>query len=579
MKKTLLLILSVMAFASMSVAQDVYTAGYYLNSYGKTTAAVYKNGQLLHRTNDSENKDHLSLDVLYFGDDVYWVDNCYDNGSYEYGDVFKNDTRYLSNPLDSESCIKVLFTDGWDVYAAGVMLIDGVSKPVVWKNDNSTPCLAFDNNGLDAAIMDAVMMDGIVYACGYTRYPITGIVWIEGEGKAYDFGPNSQALALAVYDDDVYTLVVSSDGTKVYLNSSVLYTLPIGDAYSHGSISIDAGDVYVTIDESSSNKSMVWKNGTLLQEFPAVWDLIVEANSNGVFCSGQDNSAYPEQHGRVWNDGNLLYTLESCDGLYGMFVDHDCYNAPQITLPYFEGFENDQTDWACWIQADIDEHNGTAPSYWERSGTSEFYSRVQPATGDYCARHRYNRDHEQFGGLISPAIQLPDNGTITMTFKTYEQFPGDYYYEGVMVIPAGELKGTNDLTGWNEIWTQNNPQNTWTTVSIDLSDYLGQEIALCFKYEGLNAHSWYIDDISITCNVGVDEADNESLAVYPNPACESVSIQGLEAETEVFIYNALGELVKTANVKANQKISISDLSDGFYLMRCGNTTLRFVKAN
>ena len=71
--------------------------------------------------------------------------------------------------------------------------------------------------------------------------------------------------------------------------------------------------------------------------------------------------------------------------------------------------------------------------------------------------------------------------------------------------------------------------------------------------------------------------DNESLAICPNPARESFRIPGLEDETKVFIYNVLGDLVKTANVNASQEIGIGELSAGLYLVRYGNATLRFVK--
>ena len=54
-------------------------------------------------------------------------------------------------------------------------------------------------------------------------------------------------------------------------------------------------------------------------------------------------------------------------------------------------------------------------------------------------------------------------------------------------------------------------------------------------------------------------------------------IEGLEANSEVKIYNTMGALVKVVNVNANEEIGISELSDGLYVLRCGNATLRFVK--
>ena len=60
--------------------------------------------------------------------------------------------------------------------------------------------------------------------------------------------------------------------------------------------------------------------------------------------------------------------------------------------------------------------------------------------------------------------------------------------------------------------------------------------------------------------------------------CEiRIRIEGLEADSVVQIYNALGELVKTVKAEANGEIDIIELAKGLYLVRCGAATLRFVK--
>ena len=75
----------------------------------------------------------------------------------------------------------------------------------------------------------------------------------------------------------------------------------------------------------------------------------------------------------------------------------------------------------------------------------------------------------------------------------------------------------------------------------------------------------------------VDEFNTAAFKVYPNPANESIRIDGLENETEICIYNSLGMMVKMVSVNADQEINVSDLSAGLYMIRCGKQTLRFVK--
>ena len=65
----------------------------------------------------------------------------------------------------------------------------------------------------------------------------------------------------------------------------------------------------------------------------------------------------------------------------------------------------------------------------------------------------------------------------------------------------------------------------------------------------------------------IDAVDDEVapvVSVYPNPASEMVHIEGLEP-TEVQVYNALGQLVKT--VRGTNEIDVSGLVEGVYLLR------------
>ncbi len=560
MKRTLLLILSVMAFAGISVAQDVYTSGARLNSYGTHDAVVYKNGEVLYSIGSSNSEESFQAkDVLYLNGDVYWVDNHYVNHVSDYGDVFKNDERFLSTPIGSGGFIQRLFTDGSNIYAAGFKIIDHKRYPTVWKNDDPEPYLFIDNVECpDIYVYDGVVVDDIVYICGYISCEemTTGVVWTEGEEVFLEFGENKPT-GMAFYNNDFYFSLsgIFNPISMVYKNSLELYTLTTnGNVHS---ISMDAGDIYVAGSDNDSAK--IWKNGEPLYEYSGYVDRI-KANSEGVYYVGTI-----DEHGQVWKDGTPLYTLDRNIELSGISVDLSCQDNTPLSLPFYDGFETDATQWTCWHIFDNDNHNYGEASYWHRGGMNQD---IYPATGNHCAWHRYNSDNSQEGWLITPYLQLPTGGNITLTFKTYEQYPSDYTHESVWV-------GTEDNE--YEVWVQNDPSSDWNTVTIDLSDYQGQMVVVGFLYQGEDAHSWYIDDVSIVQTEGVEENQDGCLAVCPNPANESIHILGIEANSQIEIYSSIGELVKTANVNANQEIGIGELSAGLYLVRCGNATMRFVK--
>lgn len=87
----------------------------------------------------------------------------------------------------------------------------------------------------------------------------------------------------------------------------------------------------------------------------------------------------------------------------------------------------------------------------------------------------------------------------------------------------------------------------------------------------------YITLAAFFKGTGVDEEETTPMALYPNPANTSIRIVGIESNTTIEIYNSLGVRVKTLSVGPDQEIDISELAAGFYMMRCGNVTLRFVK--
>ena len=68
----------------------------------------------------------------------------------------------------------------------------------------------------------------------------------------------------------------------------------------------------------------------------------------------------------------------------------------------------------------------------------------------------------------------------------------------------------------------------------------------------------------IPCSV--EEVPQEAIKalVYPNPAKEKVTINGIEA-AEVQVYNALGQMVKT--IQGSNEINVSGLAEGVYLLR------------
>lgn len=499
MKKTLLLLMALLATVGMTIAQDVYFSGYYTKS-GQSYATVYKNGEKLYEKNlGTLNSESTALAVNPSNGDVYWT-RC--NSSY--GDIFKNNTIYLSQ--GTGTYIHNLFwsTRNNSLYAAGYKKgSDGKKYAAIWHGDDTSPYLAPNNgNGKESEALDAEFVyyasnAAATYYCGYANATESGspraTVWRASSVLYTLSNVNSKAVSLDYYNGSVYTVgyeeTSSGKVAKVWSNDNLLYTLTaVGSNVNVFKIKVDCNDVYVIGYGDSRAPVCVWKNGQVIQTMGNSGTAKgLDVNTTGFYAAKNPNTIY--------QNGTTLYaSVADCEGIYDLVVTEPECDLETRTLPYFEGFETGETDWNCWTV--IDESAGSyLHDYWFRYGTR---SNITPATGDYMATHWANNSVNQEGWLISPKLFLqPGRDATVLTFKSYEVSPTSLKYEGVWVSTTNANPGS-----FTEVWSQtsSNASASWKTISVDLKPYQGQAIYIAFKYanNGSGGHAWLIDDVNVT---------------------------------------------------------------------------------
>ena len=503
MKKSLLFLLVMLAIAGATIAQDVYTVGEYTPSgASQTYAAVYNNGTRLYNS-AAGSGDNTSTAVVVNPNtnDVYWT-RC--NASW--GDIFKNGSIYLDSEYGTYIHDLNWYTGGSGcVLAAGYKLSDGKKYAAVWREDNATAIYTPEfGNGYESEALGIVgiktSQTGFsIFYCGYQQYSEGGgapraKVWKNGNTLYNLSSNNSKALDITYYNNNIYTVgyetVGSTTSLKVWQNSSVLYTLVSSGASQRASIYVDAGDVYV-VSYGGASPDIVWKNGEQLYTTGSYF-YAVAANSTGVYCAGKSSG-----QGVIWKDGEVYYTgnnaLQFNDICLGPVA---CEGEEVRPLPFYEGFENGETDWSCWTVIDSDNHNytedgGYRQSIWDRSGQNE-PNNVLPYDGEHAAAHRFGVAAQE-GWLITPRLFLQPGRDITrLSFMSYEEWPNDYGYEGVWISTTN-----NNPSSFTEVWSQDDPTDSWKEVEVNLSAYQGQAVYLAFKYEGSDAHNWYIDNVMV----------------------------------------------------------------------------------
>lgn len=161
---------------------------------------------------------------------------------------------------------------------------------------------------------------------------------------------------------------------------------------------------------------------------------------------------------------------------------------------------------------------------WERSN-------AQRNSGTYSARHipesywwfgtywYYQNDY-----LITPAINLSEEGTYELTFWRRNNNATRYDYQGIWVSTTN-----NSPASFSELAELGQgPEDTWTKHTIDLSGCVGNSnVYIAFVYRGGNTDDIYIDDVAITKYVG--NADYHNLIINP-AASRTITMPGIDVE-------------------------------------------------
>ena len=496
MKKLVLFIMAVMAFAGMSVAQDVWTSGYYTDSNGKHQPAVYKNATRMYNLDLGGSIYGECSDLDVYSGDVYWVKNVFNSdGSFHYADLMKNNSIYLNSPSGEGRHIYDLyrFPGSSVLIATGCKNVSGVKTAVAWKNNNSDVHRQMGTGTYESCAFGATGVGAYLYTCGYqysNSSTYHGVIWKESavfhsypDGtKIFDvahFNGYFYAVGTAVVDGATKLRVweTPDDGST---GSHILYTLADENVIGDERVKIyidEAGDIYVTGQVGTKDK--VYKNNTELYSTSGYFNSVL-ANTNGVYYTGSAG---------VWKDGSVLYSPSGATRITNIRMDTPpCTNTQVRGLPFTENFENGSTSWPCWTMIDEDNNNNGKLAYWFRSGT-----RLGKISGNYSARHESNTDYSQKGWLVTPRLFLqPGQDNATLSFKS--KVEGESYYIGVFVTTDATPSATGS---WTRVLWESQPVGT-QTYTVDLDDYMGQAIYIAFKYTGNISPVWMIDDVSVT---------------------------------------------------------------------------------
>ncbi len=188
-----------------------------------------------------------------------------------------------------------------------------------------------------------------------------------------------------------------------------------------------------------------------------------------------------------------------------------------------------------------------------------------------------------FVGIETVAQQI--NATQMQHFNV-DVWSGDYSIFKIKLVDFG-ANGVYDGPGMgddkeHEIIFNNPVQGLWVTHHIPLSSFTGlttrANIAqLIFASD--NTSTVYVDNVYFSTDaLGVIAPVKQSLALYPNPARDVLTVNGFEQGGSVAIYNVVGQRVASGNAS---QVNVASLPVGVYIAQVvsgGRTSsLKFIK--
>ena len=84
------------------------------------------------------------------------------------------------------------------------------------------------------------------------------------------------------------------------------------------------------------------------------------------------------------------------------------------------------------------------------------------------------------------------------------------------------------------------------------------------------------DEVYEELHNGIEEPDNQTFCVYPNPAKGCINVETEEENADYEILNIMGQTILSGSLNVEKQISLDGLSDGLYFMKIGRQTVKFV---
>ncbi len=192
------------------------------------------------------------------------------------------------------------------------------------------------------------------------------------------------------------------------------------------------------------------------------------------------------------------------------------------------------------------------------------------------------------------AVRLNSNGTVDTTYGTngvaVVTIAAQNYTTRMIMQPDEKIVIAGNLisnTDYNAVFLRidkdGKPDTTFNTngyFKIDMgTDKAVEGTTAAIQPDGkvIAAGQYYVKSSGemtmfakryVDANLATTEVQKNQITVYPNPVADvNVNLNGFAAQADLQIINAAGQIVKTEKIGTSQKVNVSNLAPGSYILK------------
>jgi len=353
------------------------------------------------------------------------------------------------------------------------------------------------------------------------------------------------------------TSYITNDGGETWTDLN-----PTGNFYEASFAFVPGADLLISTGSDYSTPMMgvsySTDNGATFTEYAELYKshqftALGTAGENAIWAGSFSSGPYD---GGMWHYGNIASTAD-----FSVNESRFCVNDESVIISDESTGFPDSWNWNFGEGASPATATGQGPHtiMYTTSGEKDISLTITKGTDDNEIIHK---------NIVAINGSVP-NDAETIAGETNVYLTQSYTYS---VAPQENVSFIWDIP---PVWSGNNSETDTISITFGGSSYTGTISVTPQNACGDGASSSL--EITASRSTGFNKIENDnSFSVYPNPAKEFINISDI-GNSEIYIYNSQGTLIKYFNLIEQSPINISDLKNGIYILKASNNKEEYTK--